>query len=336
MADSTQERVLASSVPGTRPPQPVSELKQLSLERHLGGPVALTVCLSALEHRHSQLGRWYARLLLDDASGCVPALVWSERLARCEALRVPAIVSVTGTVVAYGEQLQIRVEQVRGLEAHEVEIASRLLPRRHTPPAAHGALEALVAFHARLRPAVLSRFLDRVLLDPAIALPWLRCRASQRHHHAYPGGLLVHSVTPLDLVAHAVVQGGETDPDAIALTQVAYLLHDLGKLRTVGEERPPLGYGLRHEHQTLVLLEPHLAWLRGRWPQGAQVLDAVLDYCAQPANTRGFARLAAADAVIAADRLSAASERRRSVGWVIPGFAGSATTGVDRSRSAVA
>ncbi|MGC8473939.1 MAG: TatD family hydrolase, partial [Candidatus Dormibacteria bacterium] len=49
----------------------------------------------------------------------------------------------------------------------------------------------------------LSGFLRSVLLDPAIGLPFLRCRASVSHHHADVGGLLMHSTEMLDLAAEA-------------------------------------------------------------------------------------------------------------------------------------
>ncbi len=56
--------------------------------------------------------------------------------------------------------------------------------------AAHDALQVLATFVGGVRTATLKGFLNRVLMDPAIGPPLLRCPASQKHHHPQPGGLL--------------------------------------------------------------------------------------------------------------------------------------------------
>jgi hypothetical protein len=158
----------------------------------------------------------------------------------------------------------------------------------------------------------LRRFLNRVLLDGRIGRPLLTCRASQTHHHADPGGLLVHSVEVMESCTTSLACSKMSALE-LDITRIAALLHDIGKVRTVGSGRvrPVHCKLVRHETQTNRLLEPHLEWLRTRDPSAAAGLDYIFDFLAQPAGSRAYARFVGAELVADADHQSTAFANRR-------------------------
>lgn len=194
-----------------------------------------------------------------------------------------------------------------------MDLATFLLPRRRCPDVALDGLERLARLETDL-PSPLSDFLRQVLLDPAITLPFLRCRASVSHHHSYVGGLLVHSTEMLDFAAELTRQIIPNDAVSPHLAQLGYLLHDLGKLRSVGEiRRPQHALVVRHEFATIELLAPHLQWLEQRDAECATALRHTFAYLATPQATRRVPNHVVAEIVEKLDQLSAASHNRRDL-----------------------
>ncbi|HSO82496.1 HD domain-containing protein [Thiocapsa sp.] len=150
-------------------------------------------------------------------------------------------------------------------------------------------------------PPVLYDLVRRIFTDPAIGPAFLIAPASLNHHHAFSGGLLVHSAE----VAGAVFRwtAGES---VQGLATVAALLHDIGKVRTLAGNmtRTVLGQQVRHEALTLEVVAAHLAWFDGAWPEGAILLRHLLT--AEARRDRPSPALAALELVHAADRISAA------------------------------
>lgn len=187
------------------------------------------------------------------------------------------------------------------------------LPLLRCPDVAQGALRRLGDFEHSL-PEPLAGFLRRVLLDPEVGVPLLRCRASVSHHHSYVGGLLVHCTAQLSL-AHEAAKGAlPHEPLSWSLAELGYFLHDLGKLRSVGERtRPAYGLVSHHETITLLMLAPHLQWLATQSPELAAALTYVLEYVATPARARGPAKYLPAEIVVSLDQWSAAPHNGRGL-----------------------
>ncbi|EQD58610.1 metal dependent phosphohydrolase [mine drainage metagenome] len=186
-------------------------------------------------------------------------------------------------------------------------------------------------------PDPLSGFLRSVLLDPAIGLPFLRCRASVSHHHADVGGLLMHSTGLLDQAAELTRTIIPHDAWSPHLAQLGYLLHDLGKLRTVGElRRPRHARVVPHEFVTIELLAPHLRWLEQRDLDLATALRHLFSYLATPAKARTTPRHVVAEIVEKLDQLSAASHNRRDLDYLLEGGHRAHSGEPSRRRSAPA
>jgi hypothetical protein len=255
-------------------------------------------------------GQHRLELLLEDATGSIAGIVWPESRAYVEITTCPAPVMVYGQVAEFRGQPQIHVRSLAVLQPMEVPLATGLLPRYRYAGEMLAAFDRLALLELSL-PSPLDAFLRRVLLDPAIGIPFLRCRASVNHHHSFAGGLLVHSTEMLDLVAEATRLPLPHDPWAPSMAQLAYLLHDVGKLRSVGESaRTRHGLVGRHEIMTIELLAPHLRWLELRSPELATVLRAVLGHLATPAKARGIFRYLVGEIVEKMDQWSAAAYNR--------------------------
>lgn len=270
--------------------------------------------LTELQHQEKSTGESYARLVLDDLEGSLIAYLWAERQHLILPISLPCIVQVTGKLGGRGTGRHLSIDTLQRLPVSAIESGIRLLPKRFCPATSLGSLKQLSDWESTWPPP-LRRFVAQVLLDPRIGIPFLRAKAAGRYHHAYRGGLLLHSVELLELVP-PMAQGLMPDePMAPALCQVAVLFHDLGKIYTVGEgdsQRPDLPAKLRHqshEELTCQLLKHHLDALAVIAPEAAAVLDAVFSFLARPHQQRGHAPSLVIDIVRFIDQMSTAIDR---------------------------
>lgn len=97
--------------------------------------------------------------------------------------------------------------------------------------------------------APLQKFINRVLLQSKVMVPFVRNPASLKHHHNKLGGLLTHSLAVADLIAKEFTQG--TMDHDIALT--AALLHDIGKTQTLSDKLGRTAIGSLADHGALTL-----------------------------------------------------------------------------------
>lgn len=171
-----------------------------------------------------------------------------------------------------------------------------------TPAAEEDRLQALIA-QCGLDP--LRQFLADVLDDRTTRQAFETLPASQNHHHAYPGGLLEHSLEVAQII-HRVMS--RDDPVERALTETAGLLHDIGKIRTHQPDGryQPLGYLLRHDQLTLEILAGPLQRLEKEWRDGAMGLRYLLSYHLDPREVQR-PRMTGALALTMADRLRLAT-----------------------------
>lgn len=250
----------------------------------------------------------HVQVRLADATGSVAGFIWPDHPLQVVLPAVGGAVQVNALVGEFNGKPQLKVRGLSPLSWEDVAVATDLLLGVQKPLA-----DALRALETSL-PATLRKFLARILLDPEIAPAFVSCRASGRYHHSERGGLLQHSVENLDLVARMIGSTIPGDRLSVGIGQLGYLLHDIGKIRTVGAvQRPPLSWAVRHETHNLLLLAPHLEWLRSADSDAYAALVYVLEYVAMPAKARERARYFPAEAVVMADQCSAATHWHRDV-----------------------
>ena len=276
-----------------------------------------TYLLTGVGDHVGQSGQSCLQLTLEDATGRIIGFVWPECRPHLACPATPLPVAVTGLVQVFQGHAQLKVRTLTTLGVEQVASATALLPRRRCPDIALPGLERLCQLEQEL-PHPLDGFLRSVLLDPAIGLPFLRCRASVKHHHAHVGGLLMHSTDMLDQAAELTRKIIPHDAWSPYLAQLGYLLHDLGKLRTVGElRRPHYALVVPHEFATIELLAPHLRWLEQRDLALATALRHLFSYLAAPGKARTTPNHVVAEIVEKLDQLSAASHNRRDLAHLL-------------------
>ncbi len=309
----------------TVPLGPIAGIAESSDQiRH--GTYLLTECLE----REGTSGQSRLQLILEDATGRITGFLWPERRPYIRLPTLPAAVAIQARVQHFNGKVQLKLHSLEPVDPEGVPSAAALLPRQRCPEAAHAALDRLIALERGL-PAPLNGFLRRVLLDPEIGIPLMRCRGSVRHHHAYPGGLLVHSTEQLDLAASVVRTALPHDDWAPHIAGLAYLLHDTGKIRSVGEShRADYGLVLRHETIGSDLLAQHLRWLEHQSLELATALRYVFEYLSVPQAARHIPDYLVAEVVETLDQWSAAAHNgrdlrhllRRKIPTAVAAFAG--------------
>jgi 3'-5' exoribonuclease len=111
---------------------------------------------------------------------------------------------------------------------------------------------------------------NAVFATPEIYNSFVRVAASHSHHHAFPGGLISHSLDATRLLLNLDLLDGEERELGI----VGTLLHDIGKIRTLNPDgtRSRLGHVVDHGELTLEILAPWLTTLEHHWCDGAIAL----------------------------------------------------------------
>lgn len=268
-----------------------------------GGPFSGRFRLRSPQSCMARDGRAYARMDLEDMNGRIPAFIWCPEN---ESQLPPDLscVQVDGVVRWRRDGAVADLERVKAADKQPEEVI-RMIPQSICPqPWLMAFLEALVQ---RLQTTWLKQFVVDVLWDDAIAFPFVACPASLQYHHNYPGGLLHHSIECAQMLARY----DEFSLEQKELGIVAALFHDIAKTVTMTPQmrRTTLGKAVDHDKMTLEVLAPYLRPYDKDWPNETAELLYLMTW--RPANRdRGIPRTPLANAVLAADRISAGIDCR--------------------------
>lgn len=171
----------------------------------------------------------YWSLRLQDATGSVEAKIWSPLSQSIGLLSPGMFVEVTGTAELYNDQLGIKITQLRILDGADVEELEksrflRLPPRK--PQEMYERLLDLVKKTIVYRP--LKKLMLAILDDVELREALQSAFAAKHMHHAYPGGLLEHTLSVAEL-AMAIADHYPALDRQILLAGA--ICHDLGKLK---------------------------------------------------------------------------------------------------------
>jgi 3'-5' exoribonuclease len=202
----------------------VLDSPELLREWHDGCDVGSQLLVRDVRTQRTRDGSPYLRLTLADRSGTVPAICWeSPDDAPVQPGDVLNVRGSFGVHPRYGRQVTIR--------AFEIAAGDEIAWDRLTngPRADAGELEAeLDALIDSIGDPHLSRLVTDLLgSDSMIGHRYRRAPAAKYNHHAYPHGLLEHSLQAARLVDAAARSVPGIDRD---LAVCGALLHDIGKL----------------------------------------------------------------------------------------------------------
>lgn len=199
-------------------------IRELSVDQQVNSP--FYVRNSSLLKFNSKPGR-YLTLVLADRTGEMEAKVWQDAEEFSE-LAVPGrIIYVTGSVVKFQENLQLRVDSMRPAIEDEVDYSHYIGEcSRPLPEMKEELLQWLNQFR---EPAWFE--LGQVFIKSDIFPIFCEAPAAQTYHHNYRGGLLEHSLGVAAICRKLSEIHPEIDRELVTL---GALLHDVGKSREMG------------------------------------------------------------------------------------------------------
>ena len=201
----------------------------------------------------------YVKLVLQDRTGRVDAVIWSPLADTCPELTPGALAMVTGAVTSFKDQSQIRVDAIELLDREAQADLGDYLPASERP--AGQMLEELgdlVLEHIDYKP--LRQLVRKVLDDEDIRARLLGAPGAKTVHHAYVGGLLEHTLA----VARLCMNVCDLYPALDRQTLLAgAVLHDLGKATELACDYTDTGRLMGHVNIGLEVLTPFFAKARG-------------------------------------------------------------------------
>lgn len=240
------------------------------------------------------------RLQLVDHSGTLEAYADGSAFQVCERQAGFPVFDIEALARWYKGQLYAELRHAEPTTVQPGE-ALDVLPRPLCQPPEK--LDRLVEIVRSLSVPALRDFVDIVLRNDAVALPFLSLPGSLIHHHAHAGGLLEHSIEVAEIVAS--LPSFSIHEQEIAI--VAALFHDIGKTRTLDRQgrMTAAGHLVNHDAFTLELCAPGLKRLDQTWPEAAQLLRHIWTASYSGSRYGTPPKSAVVQAVRMADRFSA-------------------------------
>ena len=245
--------------------------------------------------RIARTGKRYQRLTIEDATGCMTAYSWSPERSDFDD---SSHFHISGRSRYYNGEYVTDIATVSIAFPDPGELIATLPWSQCPKPENLAELSQVILGieHNGLRELLCHTFCRE-----NIALPFMQVPASLNYHHNHPGGLLEHSLECANIIRDLSIFPQEDQELGIA----AALLHDLGKIKTIGIDfsRPELGKAIDHEAITLELCASALAQLDCDFPELAIDLRHILT-CRSIKRWGHEVRHPIAHALQLADRLS--------------------------------
>lgn len=167
----------------------------------------------------------YLSLILGDCTGDFPARVWDNAETLAARFEEGDVVSVTGRVEAYQDQVQLILTDIVKCAPEQVR-REDFLPRSERDP--EQMMEELIGVCRSVRRPGLRKLLAAFFANPEFAAEFKQCPGAKIIHHAYVGGLLEHTLNVVKICDNVCEIYPQLDRDLLI---AGALLHDIGKVR---------------------------------------------------------------------------------------------------------
>ncbi|UCC12745.1 MAG: HD domain-containing protein [candidate division WOR-3 bacterium] len=174
--------------------------------------------------REKKDGGMYAMLELSDRTGSIEAVAWDNVVESLRSVSTGDVVFVAGTVNEYNNRLQIVVQSLRRTNDADID-PKDFLPE--TEEDTDKVFEEIVTYRKKVKDPHLISLLDVFFKDTRLITQFKVAPAAKRAHHAYLGGLMVHTRNVLDLTEHIAQVYTSANRDLLI---TAGILHDIGKV----------------------------------------------------------------------------------------------------------
>jgi len=208
---------------------------------------------SGKQLRPNRAGTLYLQVELTDRTGTLTARLWNAGEAVYKSFGNGEYINVRGTAQLFQGAMQIIAKKITPVDGSSVDPDD-------FAQVVSGDIDRLVS---RIREIVrsmknphLQMLADCFLADDAFMARFTQAPAGVKHHHAYRGGLLEHTVTVMDIAQKIAPLYPKVDRD---LLLAGAMLHDIGKtdeLGYVGEmEYTDAGQLLGHVMLAVLMLD---------------------------------------------------------------------------------
>ena len=217
-----------------------------AIESNSAEPWKGFVILRSVERKVSKSAQPYYRIVLDDGTASIPANVFQDRAAfpylHSQQWKAGDHMKVMGKVTLhqqYGKQMEIL--NIRPVEQQDVQDGYCPENLMETAPIdLNAAWDELKTFINKLEPRPLQRTVQRLFAQHGDK--FRHSAAAKSAHHAYRGGLLLHTLMMLR-EAQALLSVRDFPSLNHSLIYAGILLHDLGKTEEI-EPYPRAEYTL--------------------------------------------------------------------------------------------
>jgi len=193
--------------------------------------VAQVFRIGAKQLRPNRNGQLYLQFELSDRSGSVGARMWNASESLYRSVENGDYVYVEGTTQLFQGSLQLIATRLQRIEPSEVN------EEDFTPLCAVDVDRLALRLGELLRSVstpALRNLAECFLLDDAFMHKFTRAPAGIKHHHAYLGGLLEHTVNLMEVVQRIAPCYPQLDRDLLLL---GAFLHDVGKVDELRYDR---------------------------------------------------------------------------------------------------
>ena len=197
---------------------------QYAEELRAGQAVKEIFILSWKSIKDKKDGGVYALLEFSDRSGTIQGIAWDNVVESISTLSVGDFVFVAGNVNEYNDRLQIVVNSIKKIEEDEIN-PEDFLPR--TDEDTELVFNEINAFRKKIEDEHLKELLNAFFKDKNLIEKFKLAPAAKQIHHAYIGGLLVHTRNILKLIEKVSMVYADLNVDLLI---TAGILHDIGKI----------------------------------------------------------------------------------------------------------
>ena len=176
-------------------------------------------------------GGTYAVLEFSDKSGSIEGIAWDNIIDSLTVLSTGDFVFVSGTVNEYNEKLQVVVSSIQHIAEDEID-ALDFLPQ--STEDIDEVMTEIDRFRNQVKNAYFKKLLGAFFEDQSFVTKFRIAPAAKRAHHAYLGGLAVHTLNVLKLMGNMQSVYRSINLDLLI---TAGMLHDIGKIHEYNYKR---------------------------------------------------------------------------------------------------
>jgi len=187
--------------------------------------------VSEKQLRANRNGNLYLQLRLTDKTGTVTGMLWNANEKVAEGFEAGCYLMVQATTQFYNGALQLIVSKVNRVDDTTIDPADFVtLSNADVEQLASKLSESL----RTMTDINLLNLAECFLMDDAFMAKFVKAPAGIRNHHAYPGGLLEHVISLMELAKLVANQYEQIDSDQLLM---GAFLHDVGKIDELLYER---------------------------------------------------------------------------------------------------